>query len=188
MPNTSGITGHAVEGGPQAANAIGDLLADVDPTDQQALLTRPSEEIGKYSSDRQNRDKPVEPIARCGCCRAGGTLTAISNCSAGGAGSACRFASCGCCRPCCTAKRVKQTSPAQQIAEACGHCGGNIVLLACEETADAARIEGSCALMLGNGAHDNRGQHSEQRTGPVLAQSSKLTNRLRKRILIPAAQ
>src|SRR5262249_57318306 len=51
-----------------------------------------------------------------------------------------------------------------------------------------AGIKGTRALLLADGAHDNRGQHSEQRSTRVLAQPRILANRTGECGLVPAAQ
>src|SRR6516162_7841233 len=52
----------------------------------------------------------------------------------------------------------------------------------------AAGIKGTRALLLADGAHDNRGQHSEQRSTRVLSQPRILANRTGECGLVPAAE
>src|SRR5215510_4706205 len=53
---------------------------------------------------------------------------------------------------------------------------------------DGAGIKGTRALLLADGAHDNRGQHSQQRSTRVLAKPCILANRTGECGLVPAAQ
>src|SRR5262245_30793527 len=77
---------------------------------------------------------------------------------------------------------------AEQVGEARRQRRSNVVLLARKQVRDAAGIKGTRALLLADGAHDNRRQHSEQRSARVLAQPRILANRTGECGLVPAAQ
>src|SRR5262249_13969069 len=92
------------------------------------------------------------------------------------------------CSPRRAAKRAESPCAAKQVSEPRGQCRNNIVLLARKKAGDAAGIKGTRALLLADGAHDNRGQHSEQRSTRALAQPRILANRTGECGLVPAAR
>ena len=92
----------ARERGAQGADAVGNLLAEIEPAHGQArcggrelldhFLRRHAEQVEKQGSNRKNGDEPVEPVDRGGR-PARGTLARIAGGLGRRAGSASRLAS-----------------------------------------------------------------------------------------------
>src|SRR5262249_22805655 len=89
---------------------------------------------------------------------------------------------------CRIAERVDDASTAEHSAEAGRNCIDDVVLLAFEKIGDAAAIETAGPLLLGDCAHDNWGQCTEQRAARAGPDSGIFADSTGERRLVPVAK
>src|SRR5262249_41941669 len=115
-----GSISNAGQGGAQVGDAVVNLLAQIEATDRQVLhgsyallnnlFRRSGEPIDRESSNRQERDEPVEPVKRGRCRRARGTLARCADGSRRRSGLPRRLAARSGCRLRRITERVEQAS------------------------------------------------------------------------------